>query len=110
MIRLKVAAVAAVVGALAGCAVGPDYRPPKPDVPADFATPPTPAPAAGAAAIPAAGADDTIRQWWQSFHDPELTSLVNRAIESNPDLAVALLRLQEARTEEAVVMGLALPA
>ena len=107
MTRLKVSAVVAVATTLAGCAVGPNYHAPKPDVPAGFASPPIPAPAGG---MPAALPDEAVRHWWESFHDPELTSLVNRAIEANPDLAVALLRLQEARTQEAVVVGFALPA
>ena len=37
-------------------------------------------------------------------------SLVDRALESNLDLEIALTRLQEARTQEIVVIGEALPA
>ena len=106
MINLKVPTVVAAAATLAGCMVGPNYQPPKPDMPAGFASSSTPAPtSATATAQPGA----TLRRWWELFQDPELTSLVDRAIEGNPDLAVALLRLQEARTEEAVVMGSALP-
>lgn len=81
--------------ALAGCAVGPDYAPPRPDLPAGFAGP--------------SEGEARLGDWWQTFHDPELTQLVEHAIAGNPDLAVALLRLQEARTEEVVVMSAALP-
>jgi NodT family efflux transporter outer membrane factor (OMF) lipoprotein len=41
--------------------------------------------------------------------DAELNSLVDRAIKSNLDLEIALDRLQQARTYEAVVLGAALP-
>jgi NodT family efflux transporter outer membrane factor (OMF) lipoprotein len=47
--------------------------------------------------------------WWKSLNDPELDSLVERAVKSNLDLQVALDRLQAARTYEAVVLGRALP-
>ena len=49
-------------------------------------------------------------EWWKSLRDPELDSLVDRAIESNLDLEIALTRLQEARTQELVVIGEALPS
>jgi len=53
---------------------------------------------------------DNLIEWWKSLRDPELDSLVDRAIESNLDLEIALTRLQEARTQELVVIGEALPA
>ena len=43
--------------------------------------------------------------WWRALNDPELDSLVERAIKSNPDLEIALTRLQQARNYEAVVVG-----
>jgi len=48
---------------------------------------------------------DNLIEWWKSLRDPELDSLVDRAIESNLDLEIALTRLQEARTQELVVIG-----
>ncbi|PWT76210.1 MAG: RND transporter, partial [Proteobacteria bacterium] len=48
-------------------------------------------------------------QWWRALNDAELDSLVARAVQSNPNLEIALTRLQEARTFEAVVAGTALP-
>jgi NodT family efflux transporter outer membrane factor (OMF) lipoprotein len=47
--------------------------------------------------------------WWKSLNDPELDSLVERAVKSNLDLEIALTRLQQARTYESVVVGHALP-
>jgi NodT family efflux transporter outer membrane factor (OMF) lipoprotein len=55
------------------------------------------------------GAVDTAK-WWRSLHDRELDSLIDRAIAASPTLEIALNRLQQARAQEAVVIGAALPA
>jgi NodT family efflux transporter outer membrane factor (OMF) lipoprotein len=101
-------AVAIFVGllaGLAGCAVGPSYRTPKPDVPPQFAAKAAVNPAASATPAPA----PDLATWWSALDDAELDSLVERAIKSNPDLEVALTRLQQARTYEAGIVGAALP-
>jgi NodT family efflux transporter outer membrane factor (OMF) lipoprotein len=100
--------------ALAGCAAGPNYHEPQPDLPAAFVAPAqfvAPAPAAAPTPAPTAAmapATD-LAAWWQALDDRELDSLVERAIRSNPDLEVALTRLQQARTYEAGIIGRALP-
>jgi NodT family efflux transporter outer membrane factor (OMF) lipoprotein len=48
--------------------------------------------------------------WWRAFHDPELNSLITRAIAASPTLEMALDRLQQARAQEAVIIGAALPS
>jgi len=50
-----------------------------------------------------------LAAWWRALNDEELNSLVDRAVKSNLDLEIALDRLQQARTYEAVVVGHALP-
>jgi NodT family efflux transporter outer membrane factor (OMF) lipoprotein len=90
-----------LLGVLAGCAVGPNYHSPKLDAPQAFAA----APATGAASPPV-----DLAHWWESFNDPELTSLVRRAIAANLDLQVAIARLQEAEATEAGVLGTLLPS
>jgi NodT family efflux transporter outer membrane factor (OMF) lipoprotein len=87
-----------LAASLSACAVGPSYRTPKPDVPPQFA----------AASSQQAAAPD-LATWWRALSDPELDSLVDRAVKSNLDLAIALDRLQQARTYEVVVVGHALP-
>jgi NodT family efflux transporter outer membrane factor (OMF) lipoprotein len=57
--------------------------------------------------LPAAAPDLAV--WWRALNDPELNSLVDRAVKSNLDIEIALDRLQQARTYEAVVVGFALP-
>jgi len=103
----SLALAGALGGALAACAAGPNYHSPKPDVPANFAAtlhPPTATPSGESNAAPI-----ELALWWRSLNDEELNSLVERAVKSNLDLQVALDRLQQARTYEAVVTGNALP-
>ncbi len=104
MIRIGAWFAAGVAGllALSGCAVGPRYKTPKPDLPGAFAA------AASSAADDSSQAPD-LAAWWQSLHDAELDSLIERAVKSNFDIEEALTRLQQARTYEAVVAGHALP-
>jgi NodT family efflux transporter outer membrane factor (OMF) lipoprotein len=105
--------VLGLVAGLAACAVGPSYRTPKSDVPPNFASQVAAdsAHAANSAAsnaeTPAATPD--LAAWWRALNDEELDSLVDRAVKSNLDLEIALDRLQQARTYEAVVVGHALP-
>jgi NodT family efflux transporter outer membrane factor (OMF) lipoprotein len=98
--------VIAAAAYLSGCAVGPDYMTPDIRVPIQFS-------AFRAAAPTAAGTDTTaaenLTQWWRVFRDPELNLLVERAVKANPDLEIALTRVQEARERQIVVVGGALP-
>ncbi len=48
-------------------------------------------------------------RWWRALHDRELDSVIDRAIAASPTLEIALDRLQQARAQEAVVIGAALP-
>src|SRR5260370_259078 len=78
---------------LAGCAVGPNYKRPQVAVPRQW----TVAAARGTAATPIEKDD-----WWSSFQDPELNSLVERSAKQNLDLKLALERVQEARAARGV--------
>jgi NodT family efflux transporter outer membrane factor (OMF) lipoprotein len=92
--------------AAAGCAVGPNYHAPQPDAPPQFVGG---SGGAGGGRAPTAASVD-LAEWWKSLNDPELDSLVARAVRSNLTLDSALTRLQQARTYESVVLGAALPA
>jgi multidrug efflux system outer membrane protein len=72
---------------LAGCAAGPDYKAPRTSVPAAFAN--------GAQTNLNAG--ETMVTWWRAFKDPELNTLVDRALTNNHDLRIATATLREAR-------------
>jgi NodT family efflux transporter outer membrane factor (OMF) lipoprotein len=88
---------------VSGCAVGPDFELPIVGVPSSFGTASL---TSGIASPPAAA--DFVR-WWQVLHDRHLDALIDRAVASNPDIEIALTRVQEARTEQIVVLGAMLP-
>jgi outer membrane protein, multidrug efflux system len=77
-----------------GCAVGPDFRPPTAQVPESWKGAP-PAPSAEMSVVVSTPAN--VVQWWKSFDDPKLTSLVERAVTSNLDLKFASARIRQAR-------------
>jgi multidrug efflux system outer membrane protein len=54
-------------------------------------------------------ADPAVEQWWRSFHDPELDSLIERAAGANLDLKMAASRLLEARAARGVARAGLLP-
>lgn len=96
-----------LVAGLSACAAGPSYHTPKSDAPPNFAAQVT-VTSAARSAQPAAPPLD-LATWWRALNDEELDSLVDRAVKSNLDIEIALDRLQQARTYEAVVVGYALP-
>ena len=82
--------------ALTGCAVGPEFVRPTPPAPDDWTS--------------WRSADDSLRaqvgagqplpsQWWQTFNDPVLESLVRRALASSLDLQTAALHFAQARVQ-----------
>jgi NodT family efflux transporter outer membrane factor (OMF) lipoprotein len=54
----------------------------------------------------AAEVDET---WWDSFADPELSSLIGRAVAQNLDLAASAERIQQARAQRRVTRAAGLP-
>ena len=71
---------------LAGCAVGPDYVPPKVETPAKW----TEASLVNENSL-------HLNDWWKTFSDPVLNHLINEALLSNLDLKIAQTRIREAR-------------
>lgn len=78
---------------LSACNVGPDYRTPETTLPADFQEP------HGSPSVP--GSTD-LSKWWIVFHDPELNSLIARALGANLDLQTAASRVRQAREQEVI--------
>jgi NodT family efflux transporter outer membrane factor (OMF) lipoprotein len=103
--RLALAANVAVF--LSGCASGPNYTTPHIWVPANFEL----SRALGSVAKASASTipPESAVRWWETLHDPELSALVQQAIVTNPDIGIALARVQEAREQEIAVAGVALP-
>ncbi len=83
----RILSIVALGAALAGCALGPDYR--RPDLPTPSAWRD-----ADTQADPASLAD---LSWWQLFRDEELQGLVRIALEENKDLRIAVTRVDQAR-------------
>ncbi len=87
-----VIALSASMG-LSACAVGPNYTPPEPPQARSFLN--APATEARVAERPA----PDLKAWWTGFGDPELSSLVARALDQNLDLAQAEARVIQARAQ-----------
>ncbi|MCF2515485.1 efflux transporter outer membrane subunit [Sphingomonas sp. G124] len=88
--KSKIALLSAL---LVGCTtVGPDYRQPDVAVPGQYLE-----------SNSESGASDTaLTNWWLSFGDPKLSSLVERALSQNLDIEAAAARIREVRALEAV--------
>jgi NodT family efflux transporter outer membrane factor (OMF) lipoprotein len=91
---------------LSACSVGPDFTLPEARLPGSYIAK-LDATATGPTAKPVTSVD--LTRWWRSFRDPQLVSLVERSIAANPDIAIALARLQQARARQFVATGAALP-
>ncbi len=80
--------IAALLLLLAGCSVGPDYRPATPTqlgAPERFVS------------RSAEPVDPDLARWWRRFDDPVLTALIERAQGANLDVVQAAARLRQAR-------------
>ena len=104
-LRLVVLAIG-IATSVAACAVGPDFADPEMKLPAAFA-PGGSQRASMPGTVP--GATASVVDWWKTLHDPQLNTLVDRAILGNPDIEAALNRVQQAREHEVFVLGAALP-
>jgi multidrug efflux system outer membrane protein len=74
--------------ALAGCAVGPDYHRPNTALPDNFDA---------VSPKPVATAPEVRNDWWTLYDDPLLTQLVQSALTNNPNIRLAIARIDEAR-------------
>jgi NodT family efflux transporter outer membrane factor (OMF) lipoprotein len=97
LLALRLATLLAAL--VSGCAVGPNYHRPQLPLPDHYA---------GQAHSTGSNAVE-LAAWWHALKDPELDSLIDRAIAANPDVEIALDRLQAARTYEAGMLGVVLP-
>src|SRR5579864_5551067 len=83
-------ALAVAIAASAGCAVGPDYKEPKTELPPAFS-------AADAASDAPYDKNAPVAQFWTVFDDATLTELVVRSLNFNHDLRIALANINQAR-------------
>jgi NodT family efflux transporter outer membrane factor (OMF) lipoprotein len=109
------AALAAMSLALAGCAAGPDFKPPAPPQVSGY----TAHPVATTAATPglAGGDAQTFEQgadipgdWWTLFHSQPLDALIAQALKNNHDLKAAQAALRAAHEDVLAQRGSFFPA
>lgn len=93
-------ALVLVLALVSACTVGPDYRPPQPQVPAQWTQ--------RGGMLTSEPAD--LAAWWRTFHDPQLNSLVSRAAASNLELRAAALRIAQARAQRDIAASGAWPS
>jgi multidrug efflux system outer membrane protein len=89
-VRLRAGWIALALTA-GGCTLTPDYERPDLDVPQGYVQP----------ALP--GESIANVDWWELFRDPQLQELIEKALEENKDVGVALARIFEARYRLTVV-------
>lgn len=89
---LKSLKLASLALALAGCSVGPGYVRPDMPLPAAYAqaAPTTAASATVTATTVTSATPAADLAFWRGFGDPQLSSLVEQALDANHDLRVAL--------------------
>jgi len=101
---LRMLASAAIVGMLAGCAVGPDFRRPEPPASSTYLS--GEQPSETVAAMGPGGTKqrfdtgaDIPSEWWSLFRSESLDRRIRIALEKNPTLAQARERLTQARED-----------
>ncbi len=81
----RITTVLLVLAALAGCAVGPDFKTPVVATPETYRLDTMPVQA------------EVNLQWWTLFDDPVIYHLVTTALANNRDLKIAASRIEQAR-------------
>jgi multidrug efflux system outer membrane protein len=97
-VRAKLAGLGALAAALASCAA------PTPQAPLEAQVQPPPAWRTDAGPTAPIAAD-----WWRGLGDPVLDALVERALSHNPDIAIAVGRVREARAQETLARAQLFP-
>jgi NodT family efflux transporter outer membrane factor (OMF) lipoprotein len=85
---------------LCACEVGPDYYAPQTTAPPAYGD--LPANSAQAPLSRPVPNEADLSQWWTQIPDPELQSLIARALSANLDLQAAASRIREAREQEII--------
>jgi outer membrane protein, multidrug efflux system len=86
---------------VAGCMVGPDYKPPTTTTPTTWSS--VTNGQVGNLHLTTNGAN--MAQWWTQFQDPELTELVEQAFRTNLDVRLAVALLMEERAQKGIDIG-----
>lgn len=97
LLKLRQAIAPQLFLLMAGCAaVGPDYKAPEIDAPDAWQN----------AVINEVDSENSpLEEWWSTFNDPMLDSLLERAKNANFDLRIALERVSEAQAFNRIAGG-----
>ncbi|KIL06117.1 RND transporter, partial [Stutzerimonas stutzeri] len=87
MARTALSAVLAATLALAACSNVPPQPPP--ELPPEWFGPASAAPLD----------EQALADWWQRFDDPQLSAVVQRAMQRNHDVRLAMQRVEAARAQ-----------
>jgi NodT family efflux transporter outer membrane factor (OMF) lipoprotein len=104
------------VCALAGCAVGPNFKPPAAPPGAAFVPAGQLAPVTASAPLPGGEAQrfvdglDIPGEWWTLFRSAELNALIERALAHSPTLEAAQAALRQANENVAAQRGTLYPS
>lgn len=98
-LMLRLMALVAGAGLLAGCSVGPDYEAPEVTVPARWAN----GPSAASRAAP------RLAEWWRNLGDPTLDALMVDAVAGNLDVGTAKANVRNARATYRQAVGALFP-
>lgn len=80
-----------LIGVMAGCALGPNYKRPEIDTPSKYRF----------ATSPGTNSFGDL-SWWEVFKDPALQSLIHTALTNNYDIKRAAARVEQARQQVTV--------
>jgi outer membrane protein TolC len=114
--RVNCALAAVLIGAVAGCAVGPNFKPP--EAPPGGAFVPAGRLPAVTASAPLPGGEaqrfvdglDIPGQWWTLFRSAPLNALIERALAHSPTLEAAQAALRQANETVAAQRGALFPS
>ena len=95
---------------IAGCAAGPDFKPPSPPDVAQYTLAPSPEPTVSSPTLLGAAQrfsseEGVSAQWWQSLGSPKLDALLEQAFQASPTLASATATLKQSQELYAAQAG-----
>jgi multidrug efflux system outer membrane protein len=93
----------------AGCAVGPNYRRPKVDVPGEYRGAAPAETTQPQSATQPAEQSFGDQKWWEVFQDPQLQELIRTALKQNYDVRIAATRILEAQAQLGITRADQLP-
>ena len=99
------AALIAATLLLAGCAIGPDYERPAAATLGTNATWQAPLPV-----LPHDGKSAALIDWWKSWNDPALSTLIEQSQRENTTIAQAMARIAQARASYDSLIGALMPS